>query len=55
MKCNPVNDETVKKTSKCKRRPPTPDDMRAEYHFDYSKALPNRFAARMKESAERKP
>jgi hypothetical protein len=25
------------------------DDMRPEYHFDYSKARPNRFADRMKE------
>lgn len=24
------------------------DEMRAEYHFDYSKAKPNRFASRMK-------
>lgn len=26
----------------------TVDDMRAEYHFDYRKARPNRFAARSK-------
>lgn len=25
------------------------DDMRAEYHFDYRKARPNRFAARSKD------
>jgi hypothetical protein len=35
----------MKKTSKRKR--PAPDDVRAEYRFDYSKAKPNRFAASM--------
>ena len=28
---------------------PTENDMRAEYHFDYRKARPNRFAARSKD------
>lgn len=34
-----------------KSRPPevVPDDMRPEYHFDYRKARPNRFAGRAKE------
>lgn len=26
------------------------DDMRSEYHFDYAKARPNRFAGRAKDS-----
>jgi hypothetical protein len=55
MKRNRGKAETTNKASKRKRRPSTPDDMREEYDFDYRKARPNRFAARMKESAERKP
>ena len=39
-----MSGETMKKTSNRKRRRPAP----AEYHFDYSKARPNRFAASMK-------
>lgn len=35
----------MKKTSKRKRR--APDEVRAEYRFNYSKAKPNRFAASM--------
>lgn len=38
----------MKKTSHRKRRHPAPVDIRAEYHFDYRKARPNRFAALMK-------
>ena len=38
----------MKKTSDTKHRRPAPDDMRAEYQFDYREARPNRFAARMK-------
>ena len=37
----------MKKISTRKTR--AADEMRAEYHFDYSKARPNRFAARKKE------
>ena len=40
--------ETMKRTSHRKRRRPVAGDIRAEYHFDYRKARPNRFAARMK-------
>ncbi|MBM3747212.1 MAG: hypothetical protein FJW34_15600 [Acidobacteria bacterium] len=40
----------MKKTSKPRDRQPVPDDLRAEYRFDYSKARPNRFAALMKGS-----
>jgi hypothetical protein len=40
----------MKKTSSRKQRRPRPADMRKEYHFDYSKARPNRFAALMKGS-----
>ena len=35
----------MKKTSNRKPRQPAPMDMREEYHFDYKKARPNRFAA----------
>ncbi len=38
----------MKRTSN--RKHPPPADIRAEYHFDYRKARPNRFAARMKGS-----
>ena len=37
----------MKKTSSRKNGPPEPDDMPAEYRFDYRKARPNRFAAKM--------
>ena len=40
----------MKKTSDTKHRRPAPDDMRAEYQFDYREARPNRFAARIKGS-----
>ena len=30
--------------------PDTPDDLRAEYDFDYKKSRPNRFASRMRGS-----
>jgi len=36
----------MKNTSKTKSRPAKPDELRAEYKFDYSKALENRFAGR---------
>ena len=38
----------MKKTSNRKDRRPAHGDMRAEYHFDYRKARPNRFAAQMR-------
>jgi hypothetical protein len=37
----------MKKISTRKTR--APDEMRKEYHFDYSKARPNRFAMRKRE------
>ena len=41
----------MKRTSNRERQErPTPDDIRAEYQFDYRKARPNRFAAQMKGS-----
>ncbi len=40
----------MKKASNLNQPPPVPDDIRAEYQFDYSEARPNRFAARMKGS-----
>jgi len=40
----------MKRTSHPKRRRPAPVGIRAEYHFDYRKARPNRFAGRMKGS-----
>lgn len=40
----------MKKTSNRRPRRPAPLDIRAEYHFDYRKARPNRFAALMKGS-----
>jgi hypothetical protein len=36
----------MKKTSTPKSRKRAAPDMRAEYHLDYSKARPNRFAGR---------
>ena len=38
----------MKKTSVNRTR--KVDEMAAEYHFDYSKAKPNRFASRMKDA-----
>lgn len=40
----------MKKTSNPRRRRPVPAEIRAEYHFDYRRARPNRFAALMKGS-----
>jgi len=40
----------MKRTSNRRPRRPAPVDIRAEYHFDYCKARPNRFAALMKGS-----
>ena len=40
----------MKRTPAAKSRKTTSDDLRREYRFDYSKARPNRFAARMKGS-----
>jgi len=52
----PKSDETMKKpTSKRAKasekrvNSSEPDEMRAHYDFDYSKARPNRFAGRFKE------
>ena len=36
----------MKKTPVSKPRKQVADDLRPEYHFDYSKARPNRFAGR---------
>lgn len=38
----------MKRTSNRRPRRPAPADIRAEYHFNYRKARPNRFAALMK-------
>ena len=38
----------MKKTSSHRKAPPIRGEMRREYRFDYRKARPNRFAARMK-------
>jgi hypothetical protein len=38
----------MKRTPNRKRRRPASAGIRAEYHFDYSKARPNRFAPLMK-------
>lgn len=38
----------MKRTPGSRRRRQAEDDIRAEYRFDYGKAKPNRFAARMK-------
>jgi hypothetical protein len=38
----------MKKTKGGNRKPEPEDEMQPEYHFDYSKARPNRFAARLK-------
>ena len=37
----------MKKTSPTNLPQPTQDDMRSEYHFDYSKARRNRFAGQI--------
>jgi hypothetical protein len=37
----------MKETSSSKRQPPQSPEMRAEYHLDYAKARPNRFAQAM--------
>lgn len=37
----------MKKTSVHKKGPETQDTLRSEYGFDYTKAKPNRFAAKM--------
>ena len=34
-------------TSKASANPDASDDLRAEYHLDYAKSRPNRFASRM--------
>ncbi len=39
----------MKNTSVHKKRAATQDTLRSEYRFDYSKAKPNRFAAKMLE------
>ena len=38
----------MKKTRTANRSPQAEEDMLPEYRFDYSKARPNRFAARLK-------
>jgi len=45
-----ANGDTMKKASNRNLPPPVPDEIRAEYQFDYSESRPNRFAARMKGS-----
>lgn len=40
----------MKKIQLAEHRPVATDDMRSEYHFDYRKARPNRFAARLDKS-----
>ena len=40
----------MKRTSSPRHRRSAPVDIRAEYHFDYRKARPNRFAPLMKGS-----
>ncbi len=37
----------MKKTARAKRRRAAADDLEPDYRFDYRKARPNRFAARM--------
>jgi hypothetical protein len=39
----------MKKTSDPKKKTATRETMRSEYRFDYNKAKPNRFAAKMSE------
>ena len=40
--------EIMKKTRSAKQSPGSENDMQPEYRFDYDKARPNRFAARIK-------
>lgn len=40
----------MKKTPAAKTKPRKVADMASEYRFDYSKAKPNRYAGRMKDS-----
>jgi hypothetical protein len=42
------NDATMKKTRTANQAPERENDLLPEYHFDYSKARPNRFAARLR-------
>lgn len=44
------NEEIMRTTSNRRPRPKAAGEMRAEYKFNYAKARPNRFAARMKGS-----
>ncbi len=41
----------MKRTSPPKSSTKAVKDMRAEYHFDYSKARPNRFAGKVEQAA----
>ena len=41
------NVEIMKNTKVVEQTSSVPDEMRDEYHFDYSKAKPNRFASRI--------
>lgn len=41
------NDKIMKKVSTRKKASVVTEEMRREYHFDYRKAKPNRFAAQM--------
>ena len=41
----------MKKTRTAKQSPGTENEMLPEYRFDYSKARPNRFAARLKQGS----
>ena len=41
----------MKNTSRTKRKAKRVNEVRAEYHFDYSKAKPNRFANRTRPGA----
>ncbi len=41
----------MKNTSRTKRKAKRVNEVRAEYHFDYSKAKPNRFAGRTRPGA----
>ncbi len=41
----------MKPTSSSKRTDKTVKEMRPEYHFDYSRAKPNRFAGRVEQDA----
>lgn len=50
VKLDKLSAETMKKIRSVKSRRFTSDDMLPEYSFDYRKARPNRFAARMDEN-----